>query len=61
MMGKPSVRGIRDYFLHERSNVKRFRELSDEEKHAGIQCQWQQDSAAEEYWEQVQRCHGFTA
>ena len=41
----------------ERSRVKRFRELTDEEKEAGIQGQWQQESPAKEYLEQVKCCH----
>ena len=41
----------------ERSRVKRFRELADEEKQAGIQGQWQQESPAREYLEQVRCCH----
>ena len=46
-----------EYFLQERSRVKRFRELADEEKQAGIQGQWQQESPAKEYLEQVKCCH----
>ena len=58
MMGKePYLRGMWEYFLQERSRVKRFRELADEEKHAGIQGQWQQKSPAREYLEQVKCCH----
>ena len=59
MMGKePSLRGMQEYFLQERSRVKRFRELAHEEKHlTGIQGQWQQESPAREYLEQVKCCH----
>ena len=40
MMGKqPFVLGMWEYFLQERSRVKRFRELADAEKQAGIQGQ----------------------
>ena len=46
-----------EYFLQERSRVKRFRELADEEKQAGIQGQWHQESPAREYLEQVKGCH----
>ena len=46
-----------EYFLQERSRVKRFRELADEEKQAGIQGQWQQESPAREHLEQVECCH----
>ena len=45
------------YFLQDRSRVKRFRKLADEEKQAGIQGQWQQESPAKEYLEQVKCCH----
>ena len=52
MMGKEHfVRGMSVYFLQERNRVKRFRELADEEKQAGIQGQWQQESPAREYLE----------
>ena len=45
MMGKePHLRGMWERVLQERSRVKRFRELADEEKQAGIQGQWQQES-----------------
>ena len=37
-----------EYFLQERNRVKRFRELAEEEKQAGIQGQWQQESPARE-------------
>ena len=47
MMGKePYLRGMWEYFLQERTRVKKFRELADEEKQAGIQGQWQQESPA---------------
>ena len=40
MTGKgPYLRGMWEYFFQERSTVKRFRELTDEEKQTGIQCQ----------------------
>ena len=58
-MGKdPHLRGMWEYLLHERSRVKKCRELADEEKQAGIQGQWQQESPAKEYLEQVTCCHG---
>ena len=44
-------------FCCERSRVKRFRVLADEEKQAGIQGQWQQESPAREYLVQVKCCH----
>ena len=57
-MGKePYLRGMWEYFLQERSRVKRFRELADEEKQAGRQGQWQLESPAREYLEQVKCCH----
>ena len=40
-----------------RSKAKKFRQLADEEKQAGIQGQWQQESPAREYLEQVKCCH----
>ena len=58
MMGRePYLRGMWEYFLQERSRVKRFRELADEEKQAGVQGQWQQESPSKEYLEQMKCCH----
>ena len=58
MMGKePYLRVMREYFLQERSRVKRYRELADEEKRAGIHGQWHQESPARENLEQVKCCH----
>ena len=58
MMGRePHLRGMWEYSLQERSRVKRFPELADEEKQAGIQGQWQQESPAREYLEQVKCCN----
>ena len=58
MIGKePYLRGMWEYFLQERSRVKRFRELADEEKQARIRGQWQQESPAREYLELVKCCH----
>ena len=37
----------------ERARVKRFREEAEEERQAGIQGQWQLESPAREYLEQV--------
>ena len=42
---RPYLREMWEYFLQERSRVKRSRELADEEKEAGMQGQWQQDTA----------------
>ena len=74
-MGKePYLRGMWEHFSCERSKAKKFRQLADEdaakEKQAGIQGQWQQESPAREYLEQVKCCQdcnesmmkkGFTA
>ena len=58
MMAKePHVRGMWEYFLQERNREKRFREQAEEEKQAGIQGQWQLESPAREYLEQVKCCH----
>ena len=58
MMGKePYLRGILEPFSCERLKAKKFRELADEEKEAGTQGQWQQESPAKEYLEQVKCCH----
>ena len=58
MMGKePYLRGMWEHFSCERSKAKKFRQLADEEKQAGIQGQWQQESPAREYLEQVKCCH----
>ena len=45
--------GMWEHFSCERSKAKKFRELADEEKQAGIQGQWQQESPAKEFLEQV--------
>ena len=58
MMGKePYLRGMWEHFSCERSKAKKFRQLADEEKQARIQGQWQQESPAREYLEQVKCCH----
>ena len=44
MRKEPYLRGMWEYVLQERIKVKRFRELADEEKQAGIQGQRQQAS-----------------
>ena len=53
MEKEPYLRGMWEYFFCERSK----RQLADEEKQAGIQGQWQQESPAREYLEQVKCCH----
>ena len=45
-------------FLCKRSKAKKFRQLADEEKQAGIQGQWQRESPAREYLERVNCCQG---
>ena len=57
MEKEPYLRGMWEYFLQERSRVKRFRELVDENRQAGIQGKRQQESPAREYLEQVKCCH----
>ena len=60
MMGKePYVLGMWEYFGRERDRAKRFRELAEEEMQAGIQGQWQLESPAREYLEQVKGLHGM--
>ena len=57
-MGKElNLRGMWQHFYCERSKAKKFRQLADEEKQAGIQGQWQQESPAKEHLEQVKCCH----
>ena len=58
MIGKePYLRGMWEYFSSEKSKAKKFRQLADEERQAGIQGQRQQESPAREYLEQVKCCH----
>ena len=58
MMGKePYLRGMWEHFSCERSKANKFRQLADKEKQAGIRVQWQQESPAREYLEQVKCCH----
>ena len=60
------------FFCQQRGRVKRFREKAEEERQAEIQGQWQLESPAREYLEQVECCndtdcthrmmkHGFVA
>ena len=56
MMGKEQyVRGMWEHFLQERARVRQFRERAEEEQQAGIQGQWQLESPAKEFTEQVKR------
>ena len=58
MMGtERHVRRMWEYFCRERDRVKSFREQAEEEKQSGIQGQWQQESPAREYLEQVKCCN----
>ena len=54
---EPYLRGMWEHFSCERSKAKKFRKLADEEKQAGIQGQWQQESQAREYLEQLKCSH----
>ena len=57
MMEKETyLRGMWEHFSCERSEAKKFRQLADEEKQAGIQRQWQQEPPAREHLEQVKCC-----
>ena len=57
-MGKePHLRGMWEHLSCERSKAKKFRQLADEGEQGGIQGQWQQESPAREYLEQVKCCH----
>ena len=58
MMGKEQyVREMWELFCQERARVKRFREKAEEERQAGIQGQWQLESPARKYLEQVKCCN----
>ena len=58
MMGKEEyLCGMWEHFSRERSKAKKFLQLADEEKQAGIQRQWQQESPAKEYLEEERCCH----
>ena len=51
MEKEPYLRGLWEHFSCERSKAEQFRQLADQEKQAGIQGQWQQESPAKEYVE----------
>ena len=58
MMGKEQdVREMWEYFCQDRARLKRFREEAEEERQARIQGQWQLESPAREYLEQVKCCN----
>ena len=56
MEKEPHLRGMSEYFSCERLKAKKFRQPADE-KQSGIQGQWQLESPAREYWEQVKSCY----
>ena len=57
MLGKDQyVREMWEYCSCERSKVKKFRDDAEKEKQEGIQGQWQRESPAKEYLEQVKCC-----
>ena len=49
--------GCANISLVKDQKAKKYRQLADEEKQAGIQGQWQQESPARENLEQVKCCH----
>ena len=59
-MGNDGKRTVRTrnvgIFCQERARVKRFRDEAEEERPAGIQGQWQLESPARDYLEQVKNC-----
>ena len=46
-----------EYYCRESSRVKKLREDAEKERQAGIHCQWQHESPAREYLEQVKCCN----
>ena len=50
------TRGLWEHFSCERSKAKKLREDAEKEKQEGIQGQWQRESPANEYLEQVKCC-----
>ena len=54
MEKEPYLRGMWEHLSSERLKAEKFRQLADEEEQSGIQGQWQQESPAREYLEQVQ-------
>ena len=54
MLGKDQfVQGMWEYFTLERAKAKKFRKDAEKEKQEGIQGQWQQESPAKEFLDQV--------
>ena len=56
MRKEQHVREMWERFCQDRARVKRFQEQAEEERQAGIQGQWQLESPAREYLEQVKCC-----
>ena len=58
MMGKEQyMREMLEFCCRERSRVKKLREDAERERQAGLQGQWQHESPAMEYLEQVKCCN----
>ena len=57
MMGKEQyMREMWAYYCRERLRVQKFREDAGKERQTGMQGQWQHESPAREYLEQVKCC-----
>ena len=57
MLGKDQyIQGMSEYFSFERVKSKKFMKEAEKEKQEGIQGQWQRESLAKEYMEQVKCC-----
>ena len=57
MLGKDQyIQGMLEYLSLERVNANKFMKDAEKEKQEGIQGQWQRESPAREYLEQVQCC-----
>ena len=57
-MGKEQyVRKMWEYYCREEARVKKFREEVEKERQAGVQGQWQHESPARKYLEQVKCCN----
>ena len=57
MEKEPYLRGRWEHVSCKRSKAKKFRQLADEERQAGVQGQWEQESPAREDLKQVKCCH----
>ena len=57
MLGKDQyIREMWEYYCRERSRVKKLRTDAENERQTGMQGQWQHESPAGKYLEQVQCC-----